>query len=76
VFSARGSDWIVRSAGRGAGGTGRVAQARIEAIRFSPAAEPDSVAAEVMVPHVRLDDLFDDELAELLERGLRSRKSE
>ena len=72
-FTARGAEWLASVAGRGSGGTGRVAQARIEAIRFAPVSEPESVAAEVIVPRVRLDDLYDDELAELLERGLRSR---
>ena len=75
-FRAQGADWLARSAGRGTGGTGRVAQARIELIRFSPAEEPERISAEVLVPHVRLDDLYDDELAELLERGLRSGTSE
>ena len=70
-FLARDTEWIARIAGLGTGGTGRVAPARVSAIRFSTAAQPDTVAAEVIAPHARLDDLYDDELAELLERGLR-----
>ncbi|HUF14039.1 MAG TPA: hypothetical protein VMN78_13125 [Longimicrobiales bacterium] len=72
-FSVAGQEWIARLAGSGTGGTGRVAQARLEAIHFSTAVEPDRVAAEVLVSGGRLDALYDDELAELLERGLRSR---
>ena len=72
-FAAAGQEWIARLAGCGTGGTGRVAQARVEAIHFSTAAEPERVAAEVLVPRLELDALYDDELAELLERGLRSR---
>ena len=72
TFRAKDEDWIATHAGRGAGGTGRLAHARLEAVRFARAVEPELVAAEVLVPHARLDDLYDDELAELLERGLRS----
>ena len=72
-FRVNGVEWVATLAGRGTGGTGRVAPARIEAVRFSTVAEPEQVAAEVLLPHARLDDLYDDELAELLERGLRSR---
>lgn len=73
-FEADGRPWLARVAGRGVGGTGRVAQATLEAIRFHPADAPDQEPVEVLVPLARLDDLFDEELAELLQRGLRSRE--
>lgn len=69
-FVARGAEWIATVTGRGSGGTGRVAPARIETIRFSTASEPERVAAEVIVPRADLNILYDEELAELLERGL------
>ena len=72
-FIADGAEWLARTAGRGTGGTGRVAPARVHAIHFSKAAEPEVIAAEVLVPRAQLDDLYDEELAELLARGLRSR---
>lgn len=74
AFLARGVEWLARVAGQGTGGTGRVAIARVEAIRFARATEPERVAAEVLVPCAKLDELYDDELAELLERGLRAGK--
>ena len=70
-FAARGTEWIARIAGRGTGGTGRVAPARVGAIQFTPVAQPEGVSAEVITAHAHLDDLYDEELAELLERGLR-----
>ena len=73
-FVARGAEWIATVTGRGSGGTGRVAPARIETIRFAQASEPERVAAEVIVQRADLDILYDEELAELLERGLRSVK--
>lgn len=75
-FPAQGSDWIATHAGRGAGGTGRIAHARLEAIRFARAAEPEQIVAEVLAPHARLDDLYDDELAALLAQALRYRKED
>ena len=70
-FAARGGEWIAHVAGRGTGGTGRVAPARIGAIRFAAADTPELVAVEVISPRTDLDQLYDEELAELLERGLR-----
>ena len=75
-FSARGDAWIATHAGRGAGGTGRLAHARLEAIRFATVAEPEHIVGEVLAPHARLDDLYDDELAALLEQALRYRKED
>ena len=73
-FAARGEEWIATVSGRGSGGTGRVAPARIETIRFAIASDPERIAAEIIVPRADLDILYDEELAELLERGLRSTK--
>ena len=75
-FRARDSEWIATHVGRGVGGSGRVAHARIEAIRFANAADPDAAVAEALAPHARLDDLYDDELAALLEQALRYRKED
>ena len=75
-FQARGDAWIATHAGRGAGGTGRVAHARLEAIRFATIAEPEHIVGEVLAPHARLNDLYDDELAALLEQALRYRKED
>ncbi|HEX6588221.1 MAG TPA: hypothetical protein VF039_04315 [Longimicrobiales bacterium] len=75
-FRARDAEWIATHVGRGVGGSGRVAHARLEAIRFASAAQPDAVVAEALAPHARLDDLYDDELAALLERALRYRKED
>ena len=72
-FQARGSEWLAHVAGRGSGGTGRVAPARLEIVRFARAEEPERIVAEVVGPHADLDMLYDDELAALLERGLRNR---
>lgn len=73
-FMVGEAEWIARLAGSGTGGTGHVAIGRLEAIQFALAVEPESVAAEVLVPRARLDEMYDDELIEMLEGGLEAGK--
>jgi hypothetical protein len=64
-LTVAGAEWIVRSGGTGAAGTGGTGLAPVEAVHFY---RPDETRPrwEALVARGRWPDLFDDELAELL----------
>lgn len=65
VFEVDGERWLARTAGAGAGGTGRAGPAYLEAIHFFRVAEPDEPRREALLARRRLPELFDSELAAL-----------
>ena len=61
--------WVVRSAGAGAYGTGRLGTARLVAVHFYRSDEPDTPVREALLPAGVLPRLDSDELAELFDRA-------
>jgi hypothetical protein len=61
-FTVDGEEWIARIAGEGAVGTGSGPAAFLVAVRFYPAAHPETPAREILIPRGRFDSLYDDEL--------------
>lgn len=69
-FEMDGERWIARVAGRGAGGTGRVASAYIVAVHFSREEEPERPLREALLPSGRFEGLFDAELVGLYQESV------
>lgn len=70
-FEVDGEEWLARTAGRGAGGTGSYGLGMIEALHFARASEPTAPLFEALLEAGRLPALYDDELRALLHAARR-----
>lgn len=68
-FDLDGEAWTVRTAGAGSYGTGGVGAARLLAVHFYRAADPERPVREALVPAARFVDLWPDELRTLFRRA-------
>jgi hypothetical protein len=64
-FQSGGREWIARSAGGGAAGTGALGLAQLDAVHFLPAGA-ERPTHEALTARGRLGDLHESELAALL----------
>ena len=69
AFEVGGEEWLARSAGAGAYGTGRRGAARLLAVHFCRASEPDAPVREALVPAGVFPHLRPEELSALFERA-------
>lgn len=70
TFEAAGEEWTARIAGKSAGGTGGYGLGMLHAIHFLRGADPDRPLFEALLPRGRFEQLFDEELRELLRRAV------
>lgn len=68
-FEIDGEDWLVRPAGAGLYGTGRMGVARLLAVHFFRASEPDRPVREALVPAGTFPTLREPELRALFQRA-------
>ena len=68
-FDLDDESWIVRSAGAGAYGTGRLGTARLVAVHFYRATAPDTPVREALLPAGVFPHLAPEELREVFERA-------
>lgn len=69
VFRVEDETWVVRVAGAGAYGTGRLGGARLIAIHFFLETDLDTPLREALIPAGRFPGLGSPELRDLLERA-------
>lgn len=69
TFQAGDETWVVRSAGAGAYGTGRLGTARLVAVHFFRESAPDAPVREALLPAGVFPDLGATELRELFDRA-------
>lgn len=69
AFEVDGEEWVVRIVGTTSVGTAPDVRAPVLLFGFARAAEPDGLEREAMAPGTSLDDLSDDDLAQLLQRS-------
>lgn len=68
-FEVAGEEWLARPAGIGLYGTGRPGSARLMAVHFVRASDPDEPVREALVPAGEFASLGDGELRDLFERA-------
>jgi hypothetical protein len=68
-FLADGEEWVAWRSGAGAVGTGAWGLGRVEAVHFARPDSPGRPLREALIAKGRFDNLFEDELAELLRRA-------
>lgn len=68
-FEREDGTWLARNAGAGAYGTGRLGTARLVAVHFYRADEPQVPVREALVAAGRFPDLAGEELSELFDRA-------
>jgi hypothetical protein len=66
TFEASGEEWTARIAGKSAGGTGGYGLGMLHAIHFARGADQGRPLFEALLPRGRFEQLFDEELRELL----------
>jgi hypothetical protein len=69
AFELEGEEWTVRAAGTGAYGTGGHGVARLLAVHFYRASDPDRPVREALVPAGLFAGLWPDELRTLYQRA-------
>ena len=70
-FLHEGEEWIARTAGKGAGGTGAYGLGMMEALHFCRASDPTRPLFEVLIAAGAFNGLFEEELSQLLRRARR-----
>lgn len=68
-FHVDGTEWIARVAGRSLYGTGSTPRARLMIIEFCRAEAPDTPVRRMLVPGRSLEQVWDEELGDLLQRA-------
>lgn len=68
-FEVAGEEWLARPAGIGLYGTGRPGTARLMAVHFFRAADPEEPIREALVPAGEFASLATGELSDLFERA-------
>lgn len=68
-FELEGEEWTARTAGAGAYGTGEHGAARLLAVHFFRASDPDRPVREALVPAGLFAELWPDELRTLFQRA-------
>ena len=69
TFETEEGGWLVRRAGAGAYGTGRMGGARLVAVHFYRETEPENPVREALVPAGRFPHMGEEELEELFEKA-------
>jgi hypothetical protein len=75
-FTHEGRSWVAWLSGKGAYGTGSYGLGLIDAVHFADAAAPDLPLRESLLAHGRFEQLFDAELAALLNRSVEIRPAD
>jgi hypothetical protein len=70
-FRAGDELWCVTAGGEGVAGSDALAERAVQVFRFARAAEPDRPVVEALTRCLDPYDLFDEELAAILESGIR-----
>lgn len=71
VFRAGAEEWVAFACGQGVAGSDGFAGRAIQTLRFARPDQPDRPIIEALTPCLDPFDLFDEELAALLESGVR-----